>query len=293
MTMSSPAATLPATNPAYSRIGQYRRLLIQGRADLRARYAGNPSPGQLLKQHTALVDGVLRTVWSESPMPPQLGLFAVGGYGRSQLFPHSDVDVLFLLPDEIDDDVKEKVSELVGRLWDIGLEIGHSARSVEQCVLEAAHDVTVQTNLMEARLIAGNRPLARAFFSAVKAALDPKAFFEAKLLEQQQRHGRFNDTAYNLEPNIKEGPGGLRDLTNILWVASANGAGQGWLDLVRRKIITAEEGRHLTRHERTLQDLRIRLHYRANRREDRLLFDLQSPLANEFGLPNAPWAIAT
>jgi [protein-PII] uridylyltransferase len=221
-------------------------------------------------------------------MPPELALLAVGGYGRCQLFPHSDVDVLFLLPDEIDDDVREKVSELVGRLWDVGLEIGHSARSVDQCVLEAAHDVTVQTNLLEARFVAGNRPLARKFFSAVKAALDPKTFFEAKLLEQQLRHGRFNDTAYNLEPNVKEGPGGLRDLTNILWVSSANGMGRTWMDLARRHIITGEEARHLARHERTLQDLRIRLHYQANRREDRLLFDLQTPLANELGLRDSP-----
>ncbi len=221
-------------------------------------------------------------------MPPELALLAVGGYGRCQLFPHSDVDVLFLLPDEIDDDVREKVSELVGRLWDVGLEIGHSARSVDQCVLEAAHDVTVQTNLLEARFVAGNRLLARRFFSTVKAALDPKGFFEAKLLEQQLRHGRFNDTAYNLEPNVKEGPGGLRDLTNILWVSSANGVGRSWMDLARRHIITGEEARHLARHERTLQDLRIRLHYQANRREDRLLFDLQTPVANEVGLRDSP-----
>ncbi|HWX26085.1 MAG TPA: [protein-PII] uridylyltransferase [Steroidobacteraceae bacterium] len=286
--MSSPGAVLPSPVSAYNSVGQYRRLLTEGRADLRARYSTNPSAAQLLRQHTALVDRALRSVWNESPMPPELTLFAVGGYGRSQLFPHSDVDVLFLLPDEIDDDVREKVSELVGRLWDVGLEIGHSARSVEQCVLEAAHDVTVQTNLLEARFVAGDRSLARKFFSAVEAALDPRAFFEAKLLEQQLRHGRFNDTAYNLEPNVKEGPGGLRDLTNILWVSSANGMGRTWMDLARRHLITSEEARHLARHERTLQDLRIRLHYQANRREDRLLFDLQTPLANEVGLRDSP-----
>jgi [protein-PII] uridylyltransferase len=286
--MPSPAPALPSPVAAYSSVGQYRRVLAQGRADLRARYLANPAPGQLLKQHTALVDQVLRSVWSESAMPPPLGLLAVGGFGRCQLFPYSDVDVLVLLPDEIDDDVREKLSELVGRLWDIGLEIGHSARSVDQCVVEAAHDVTVQTNLLEARFIAGNRPLTRRFFSAVELALDPKGFFEAKLLEQQQRHGRFNDTAYNLEPNVKESPGGLRDLTNILWVSSANDMGRSWMDLSRHRIITDEEARHLARHERTLQDLRIRLHYQANRREDRLVFDLQTPLANEMGLRDSP-----
>ncbi len=286
--MSSPAPALPSHGAAYNSVGQYRRALTQGRADLRARYLANPAPSQLLRQHTALVDGVLRSVWSESGMPPQLGLLAVGGFGRWRLFPYSDVDVLVLLPDEIDDDVREKASELVGRLWDIGLEIGHSARSVDQCVQEAAHDVTVQTNLLEARFIAGNRPLARRFFSTFKSALDPKPFFEAKLLEQQQRHGRFNDTAYNLEPNVKESPGGLRDLTNILWISSANDMGGSWMDLARHRIITDEEARHLARHERTLQDLRIRLHYQANRREDRLIFDLQTPLANEMGLRDSP-----
>ena len=286
--MSSSGTVLPAPVSAYSSVAQYRRLLTEGRAALREGYSANSSPAHLLRQHTALVDRVLRSVWSESPMPAELGLLAVGGYGRSQLFPHSDVDVLFLLPDEIDDDVREKVSELVGRLWDVGLEIGHSARSVDQCVLEAKQDVTVQTNLLEARFIAGNRPLARKFFSTVKAALDPKDFFEAKMLEQQLRHGRFNDTAYNLEPNVKEGPGGLRDLTNILWVSSANGVGRSWMDLARHQIITAEEARHLARHERTLQDLRIRLHYQASRREDRLLFDLQTPLANQLGLRDSP-----
>ena len=149
---------------------------------------------------------------------------------------------------------------------------------------EATQDITVETNLLEARYLAGDRALARDFFSSVHAILDPKAFFEAKLVEQQQRHGRFNDTADNLEPNLKESPGGLRDLANIIWICGANGLGRNWGELARRGIITTEEARHLARNERTLQDLRIRLHYQANRREDRLLFDMQTPLAQQFGL---------
>src|SRR5215470_12025784 len=218
MTTSTPAPALLGLAPVQRGVGPYRHLLTESRAELRARYLANPIPGQLLKQHSTLVDEVLRAVWKESAMPLTAGLLAVGGFGRCRLFPYSDVDVLILLPDEIDDDIKEKVSDLVGWLWDIGLEIGHSARSVDQCVFEAAHDVTVQTNLLEARFIAGNRRLADRFFAAMRQALDPKRLFEAKLLEQQQRHGRFNDTAYNLEPNVKESPGALRDLTNILWV---------------------------------------------------------------------------
>jgi [protein-PII] uridylyltransferase len=281
--MNTPVAA-PAGLALADTVSLHKRTLAEGRAELRAAFAHNPSPAQLLRLHTALVDRVLKSVWTEAGMPPQLCLFAVGGYGRGQLFPYSDVDVLFLLPPEIGDADKDKVSELVGTLWDIGLEIGHSARNVAQCVAEAAQDITVQTNLLEARYLAGDHRLAREFLHAVKTTLDPKAFFEAKLVEQQQRHGRFNDTADNLEPNLKESPGGLRDLATIVWICGANGLGRNWGELARRGIITSEEVRHLTRYERTLQDLRIRLHYQASRREDRLLFDMQAPLAQQFHL---------
>ena len=141
MSSLAPARTAPA--PVYSTVGQYKRVLAEGRASLRSSYSLDPAPGRLLKQHADLVDRVLRAVWSECAMPAQLSLLAVGGYGRSQLFPYSDVDVLFLLPDDMDDAAREKVSELVGSLWDIGLEIGHSARSVDECLAEGAQDVTV------------------------------------------------------------------------------------------------------------------------------------------------------
>jgi [protein-PII] uridylyltransferase len=282
--MNNPvAASAFAAAPADT-VAQLKRTLAEGRAELRAGFLQNPSPAQLLRSHTMLVDRVLKSVWSEVPMPARLTLLAVGGYGRGQLFPYSDVDVLFLLPEDLQESDKEKVSELVGTLWDIGLEIGHSARSVAQCVTEAAQDITVETNLLEARYLAGSRDLAREFFASVHAILDPKTFFEAKMVEQQQRHGRFNDTADNLEPNLKESPGGLRDLANIIWICGANGLGRNWGELARRGIMTTEEARHLARNERTLQDLRIRLHYQANRREDRLLFDMQTPLAQQFGL---------
>ncbi len=265
-------------------VATHKRALAEGRATLRESFFAHPSPRHLLKQHTALVDRILKSVWAESAVPLNTALVAVGGYGRGQLFPASDIDVLFLLPDEIDDVARDEVSELVGKLWDIGLDIGQSARSVAQCLDEAAHDLTVQTTLLEARFLIGNRALARRQAVAIREALDPKSFFEGKLLEQQHRHGRFADTAYNLEPNVKETPGGLRDLNNILWVSAANGMGTSWSELADRQIINTEEARQLTRHERTLQDLRIRLHYQAKRREDRLLFDLQAPLAAQVGL---------
>jgi [protein-PII] uridylyltransferase len=260
-----------------------RRWLSERRGQLEAAYRARPSPVALLRQHTALVDDALRTVWRDAAMPPNLALLAVGGYGRRALFPYSDVDVLFLLPDKLDDDAREKAADLVSRLWDVGLDLGHSARTVDECVSEGAQDITVQTNLLEARLLAGDRALFARFERAVREALDRKAFFEAKLLEQQQRHTRFNDTAYNLEPNIKESPGGLRDLTNILWICGAARIGNSWADLAAQGVITRDETRQLAGCERVLQDLRIRLHYQARRREDRVLFDLQTPIAQQLG----------
>ena len=199
------------------------------RAERRARSAGSglsrarrsDSAALLRLQAHSWIACWSARVWREcADAGRECALLAVGGYGRGTLFPYSDVDVLMLLPDAVDDDARDEVSDLVGQLWDIGLELGHSVRTVDECIAKAAQDMTVQTNLLEARRVAGSRTLYRAVRArAIQQALDPRAFFEAKLLEQQQRHDRFNDTAYNLEPNIKESPGGLRDLTNILWIA--------------------------------------------------------------------------
>ncbi|HEU5284471.1 MAG TPA: [protein-PII] uridylyltransferase [Burkholderiales bacterium] len=285
MQSSAPVATPTRVEP---RLGELKRQLAEGRAGLEASYRVRPNPPALLKRQAALVDRVLRAVWAEAAMPPNLALVAVGGYGRGTLFPYSDVDVLILLPDQVNDGERERVSQLVGRLWDVGVELGHSTRTIDQCLMEAKQDITVQTNLLEARWVAGNKALFRRFDSTVHAHLDVEAFFEAKLLEQQQRHSLFNDSAYNLEPNLKEGPGGLRDLVTILWISAASGTGRSWMDLSRHAVITAEEAQRIGRDERVLQDLRIRLHYHSRRREDRLVFDLQTPLAAELGFTDSP-----
>jgi [protein-PII] uridylyltransferase len=278
-----PAEALAPGSGPEPRLAELKRELAQGRAALKAAYRAKPNPGTLLRRHAALVDRVLRSLWAHAGMPPAFTLLAVGGYGRGILFPYSDVDVLILLPDDADGAAQERAAALVSRLWDIGIELGHSVRSIAQCLSEAQRDITVQTTLLEARWLAGDKALLRRFDAAVRAALDPQAFFEAKLLEQQQRHNRFQDTAYNLEPNLKEGPGGLRDLTNILWISGACGTGRSFADLARRDVITQDEAQRIGRYERALQDLRIRLHYLAKRREDRLAFDLQTPLARELG----------
>ncbi|MGH8677625.1 MAG: [protein-PII] uridylyltransferase, partial [Burkholderiales bacterium] len=262
----------------------WRQMLIQGRERVAAQFRQRADPARALVMQCQIVDGVVRAIWEHTGQPKDLALVAVGGYGRGQLFPYSDVDVLVLLPDAAGRDATDSVAQLVGLLWDVGLEIAHSVRTVEQCLDEARVDVTVQTTLLESRLVAGNSRLYEGFARAIRAGLDIAYFVEAKLLEQQQRHARFNDTAYNLEPNIKESPGGLRDLHSILWISLGAGLGASWADLTMQRILTRPEELQLKRHEAVLAQLRIRLHYLAGRREDRLLFDFQAALAAEYEL---------
>ena len=214
-------------------------------------------------------------------MPRGAALVAVGGYGRSELFPYSDIDILILLEGEPNVLEKEKLEVLVGLFWDIGLEVGHSVRTIETCCEEAVGDITVQTTLLEARLICGSRPLFDGLTLAMQAALDPPAFFEAKRLEQEQRHAKHQDTPYALEPNLKEAPGGLRDLQTIRWISAASGIGKRWRDLESHALITRTEASELARNEALLHELRIRMHYLAGRREDRIVFDYQTALAGQ------------
>jgi len=242
---------------------------------------------QALRQLTSLVDGVLIQLWQNAGFGPELSLVAVGGFGRGELFPHSDVDVLVLLPDgqspENTPGLQAQLEAFIGSCWDCGLEIGSSVRSVSECLAESAADITVQTSLLEARRITGHPGLFKRFHQAYMQAMDPLAFMQGKLLEMRQRHTKFENTPYALEPNCKESPGGLRDLQIILWVARAAGLGQSWDALVRQGMATAHEARQIKRNEALLSLIRTRLHLVARRREDRLVFDLQTPVAESFG----------
>ncbi|HEY3325930.1 MAG TPA: [protein-PII] uridylyltransferase [Novimethylophilus sp.] len=262
----------------------WRSQLQTGRKNLRRDFEKTGDTIHLLHGQCRLVDALLREVWVQFSLPPDFCLIAVGGYGRGELFPQSDVDILFLLPEGREAALESVLEKLVGLFWDVGLAIGHSVRTLPECLEEARKDVTVLTNLMEARLLAGSRRAYREFTRAVATVLNPSVFFEAKLREQTRRHNRFNDTAYNLEPNLKESPGGLRDLQNILWVTRAASLPASWNGLVKSELISAQEARRIRSNERLLQDLRIRLHYLSNRREDRLLFDHQDTLARELGM---------
>ena len=241
----------------------------------------------LLRKFTRLADRLLQTLWKASALPPGLALLAVGGFGRGQLLPYSDVDVLVLLPDSshaaLGTDTRARVEDFIRNCWDAGLEIGSSVRSVQECLEEAAGDVTVQTSLLEARRICGSASLFAHFEREFRASIDPRAFLTAKTLEMRQRHNKYENTAYALEPNAKESPGGLRDLQTILWVADAAGLGQGWRALAASGLATPYEMHQLERNEAVLLLVRARLHAVAGRREDRLVFDLQTAVAEAFG----------
>jgi [protein-PII] uridylyltransferase len=292
MTTTAPAASAAAAAAAplgVTGVVALRAQFRAGKAELLAHFAQSrvtaPAATRLTKALARHVDTTLAAVWAIAGMPAGAALVAVGGYGRAELFPYSDVDVLVLLPTVQTDDpqLRAAVEAFVTACWDVGLEIGSSVRTLQDCLAESARDVTVQTALLESRCVCGAKKLFAEFRQAHEQALDPRAYLRAKALEMQQRHVKFEDTPYALEPNCKESPGGLRDLQVLVWIARAAGLGRTWAELAHKGLITPFEAGQLAKHEGTLKLIRARLHLVAQRREDRLVFDLQTAVAESFG----------
>jgi [protein-PII] uridylyltransferase len=255
------------------------------RQQLATAYLKRPQPDRYLRAHAALVDDVIAHIATDIGVPANAAILAVGGYGRGFLFPASDVDILVLLPAIAPTkDDSRAIENFVSLLWDVGLEPGISVRTVAESIEEAAKDVTVDTGMLEARAIWGETTLPEQLFLALAHARDIKKFLAAKLSEQHKRHARHHDVALNLEPNIKESPGGLRDMQTVLWISRAAKLGNDWASLAANDLITAVEAKLAAKHRRVLIDLRIRLHLLANRREDRLVFDHQTALAEQLKL---------
>jgi len=265
----------------------FRDALNQARRVLKSRFEQNHPSDQLVYQHAITVDNLLQRAWHHfiGVEAPKIALIAVGGYGRGELHPASDIDLLILLKGNQHDKYASDIQAFLTFLWDIGLEVGQSVRSVNECVAEAKRDITVATNLMEARLICGETKL----FQKLQIKTGPgkiwpsQKFFSAKLKEQIQRHHRFGDTAYNLEPNIKENPGGLRDIQVIGWVSKRHFGATNLHELVAHHFLTENELATLIECQNFLWRIRIGLHLLTGRREDRLLFDHQRSLATQFG----------
>jgi [protein-PII] uridylyltransferase len=276
-----------------------RQLLHDAQEDLKARFHAEEDIELLVRSRARFIDTLLITMWRHllaAPLAAEMTLMAVGGYGRGELHPQSDVDILILTPTgrALSATERGQIEQLVTLLWDIGLEVGHSVRTAAECAEQATADVGVMTTLLEARLLAGSADLA----AEMRTALDPDKvwpshrFFEAKLLEQLERHHKANDTAYNLEPNVKNGPGGLRDLQTIGWVAKRHFGARSLDELVDKGFLTPAELRKLKQAQSFLWKVRFGLHVMTGRHEDRLLFDHQIKLAQAFGYEDASYTLA-
>ena len=264
----------------------FKDVLNNSREVLKQRSKAGRAATELVQARSKVVDAVLINAWLQyfPENATDIALLAVGGYGRGELHPASDVDVQILLQNNTEH-YNEAVAQFITFLWDIGLEIGHSVRTLDQCVTEAKADITVATNLQESRLLTGPEAL----FDKQRELCAPdkiwpsKDFFQAKLDEQITRHKKYHDTAYNLEPNIKESPGGLRDIQVIGWVAKRHFGADTLRDLIKDEFITEQECQSIHEGQAFLWKVRFGLHVITGRREDRLLFDHQRELAKQFG----------
>jgi len=274
--------------------GPIRDTLAKAGDDLKARFEAGESVVALVHARAEQIDELLAELWNDHVKDCDAALIAVGGYGRGELHPGSDVDVMILLPESISDHCEEALSGFVTCLWDVGLEIGHSVRTVAECSVEASADLTIATTLMESRLLVG--PVA--LFHEMEAIIEPACmwpsatFFEEKRKEQISRHHRYHDTAYNLEPNVKGSPGGLRDIQMIGWVAKRHFGAASFAELVDHKFLTRVQLQRLKDGEHFLWRIRFALHVLTGRREDRLLFDHQTRLAEMLGYEDARYTLA-
>jgi len=274
--------------------GATRDALAKAAEDLKARFLAGESVVELVHARSRLIDDLLVQLWDDQVDDAEVALLAVGGYGRGELHPGSDVDVMILLPESISAATEESLSSFMTCLWDVGLEIGHSVRTLAQCSEEASGDLTIATTLMESRLLVGPDAL----FREMQVLIEPDRmwpspkYFEEKRKEQISRHHRYHDTAYNLEPNIKSSPGGLRDIQLIGWVAKRHFGAATLAELVDHEFLTPGQLQRLEDGEHFLWRIRFALHILTGRREDRLLFDHQRQLAEMLGYEDATYTLA-
>ena len=278
------AAACPQQDGAWAI--QARERVAIGDAALVQRFDRGDEIDGLTGRRAAGIDAVLRDAWERCiPADAPLSLFAVGGYGRGELYPQSDVDLLVLADEAAQGAHADALARLFALLWDAGLPVGHAVRSLAQCTQAATDDITVLTALLEARPLVADAGMAAALQAAIAPALAwaPGDYFIAKREELRQRHARFGDTSDNLEPNLKEGPGGLRDLQTLRWMAMRVAGTRDLEALVELGQLGAEEFATLDRERRLLSRLRFGLHLVARKREERLRFDHQKTLAERLG----------
>ena len=279
-----------------SPIPAFKKAIRKACEVLDGRFSASCDIRALITGRAWFVDQILGEAWARFDWGDDDGvaLVAVGGYGRGELHPHSDIDLLILLDGAQHERLRAPIEGFLTLLWDIGLEIGQSVRSVEECASEARADLTVITNLMESRTIAGPDSLRQRMRAATGTQYmwPAREFFLAKRAEQRARHAKYNDTEYNLEPNVKGSPGGLRDLQHILWVTCRQYGSLTLETLVTHGLLTQGEHELLSAGQTFLWKVRYALHMITGRAEDRLLFDHQRRLAGLFGFETSDTKLA-
>ncbi len=263
----------------------------KGYAEIRRRFEADGSGAETLREHTFLIDQLIRLIhdYAQAHEFPGAGakggamaVVAVGGYGRGEMFPHSDIDLLFLMPKKRDPKLEKVVEYLLYILWDLGLKVGHSTRSVAECIKHGRADVTIRTALLEARWIWGDQALFQELVARYRSDIVPgtqEQFVEAKLAERNERHSKLGEPRYVLEPNIKDGKGGLRDLHTLYWIAKYL-YGVGEVDeLVALGHLSADAANRFAKAQQFLWTVRCHLHFITGRMDDRLTFELQPEIA--------------
>ncbi|MGJ8686789.1 MAG: [protein-PII] uridylyltransferase [Spongiibacteraceae bacterium] len=283
-TLLSTAALSSALADTTSPLTTFREYLKALQQEIKDRFDSDEDIRELVALRAEKIDTLLRCIWSQYNWQDDISLIAVGGYGRGELHPYSDIDLLILSKDN-DHNYRENIEQLITLLWDLNLDIGHSVRSIDECQQTAAEDITVATNLIESRVLAGNSEL----HEQLKLRVAPDqmwpsdAFFRAKWDEQIQRHRKYANTEYNLEPNVKGSPGGLRDVQMIGWIIKRHYGESSINELRDLHFLNQEDIDTLTQGQNFLWRIRFALHLIAGREEDRLLFDHQRTLATQFG----------
>lgn len=252
---------------------------------LQESYENGQTIREVIKARSNSIDEALVFLWNHAELnQTELGLFAVGGYGRREMLPYSDTDIMILSEDEISEEQEKLISTFISSLWDVGnFKPGISVRTIQNCVEQATNDLTVASTLIEARLITGNEQLAKWPRRIVAQTWTDKTFYDAKMTEQTKRYAQHNNTESNLEPDIKNAPGGIRDINQIGWIAKRHFRVNRIYDLVHLGFITEFELAVLEEAESFLWEIRTHLHRIAKRDENRLLFEYQRDIAAKFG----------
>jgi len=267
-------------------LSQLKKLYQTKFQDHCKKFLENHNSQAYLRKQTLLVDSLIINIWQNLYIDKNIVLVAVGGYGREELFPFSDVDILIVFEKIITVNDQEAISQFITNCWDLGLKIGHSVRNIKQTKQEFNADISTATNLIESRFLIGSSIVFHKMNQAINTGLSVKRFYKLKLQEQADRHRKYRDSAYQLEPNIKESPGGLRDLHMIRWLSISQGKGSTFKEMLENNLIDKVEFNKVQLHENKITKRRILLHILAKRIEDRLVFDVQNELADNLGFQN-------